>query len=144
MFKNTHGLVVDPKRFKDVEYRSKVFDRIAFEPHQQVIIAANSYILGQSFEYLRIPLGLKGRVVGKSTLARCGIIVNITPLEPGWEGHLTIEIANTNPSPVCVYTMEGIAQLELEQLDALPEVSYADKHGIYMGQIEVTPAKVKQ
>ena len=106
------------------------------------VIPPNSYILGRSFEYLRIPRHLKGRCVGKSTMARCGILVNTTPLEPGWEGHLTIEIGNITPCPAKMFVGEGICQMELELLSALPEVDYSEKWGKYQGQVGVTPAKV--
>lgn len=95
-------------------------------------------------EYLRIPSHLKGRCVGKSTLARAGILINTTPLEPGWEGYLTIEIGNVSPCPAKLYVGEGIAQLEFEVLSSLPEMDYASKGGIYQGQDSVTPPRVKQ
>lgn len=141
-FKNSYGETVDPKRFGDAEYRGKVFDFATYTQGQRVPIPANGYILGNSFEYFRIPRWLKGRCTGKSTYARCGLIVNVTPLEPEWEGHLTIEISNSSPSVVYVYAYEGIAQLEFELLDTDPEVSYKDKQGKYQGQTGVTPARV--
>lgn len=144
VYKNTYGEVVDPKRFKDREYRERVFDWYMAE--KPVIIPAHGYILGSSLEYIRMPRQIKGRCVGKSTYARTGIIINTTPLEPGWSGLLTIEIANTNPSPALVYPMEGIAQLEFEYIDGVPEQTYDTKHGgkagKYQDQQGVTPAKV--
>lgn len=138
-FKNTSGRVVDPKAFNDLEYQEIIFDKMNFPAHSKVILPSHSYVLGKSFEYLRIPRHLKARVVGKSTLARSGIIINTTPLEPGWEGHLTIEIANSNPSPACIYSGEGIGQLEFELLTYPPEIDYAQKGGRYQGQMDVTP-----
>ena len=106
------------------------------------VIPPHGYILGRSLEYLRIPRSLKGRCVGKSTLARSGILVNTTPLEPGWCGHLTIEIGNITPCPAKVYVGEGIAQLEFETLSSPPECDYGDKRGKYQGQRGVTPSIV--
>lgn len=143
IFKNTSGEVVDPKRFKDDDYRRRMFDERVYQSGDRVIIPANGYILGRSLEYLRIPKHLKGRCVGKSTLARAGILVNTTPLEPGWEGFLTIEIGNVCPCPVCVFVSEGIAQLEFETLTGEPEQDYASKKGIYQNQTGVTPSRVK-
>jgi dCTP deaminase len=142
VFKNSYGHTIDPKRFKDPNYTREVFDTIAGGPGVAVTIPAHGYILGHSMEYLRIPRNLKARCTGKSTYARAGIIVNTTPLEPEWEGHLTIEISNSSPCPAVVYIGEGIAQLEFERLTDEPEVSYADKGGKYQSQTGVTPAKV--
>ncbi len=141
VFKNSYGEAVDPKRFGDIEYKNRIFD-VRHVENGVVCIPAHSYILGRSFEYLRIPKALKARCVGKSTYARCGVIVNTTPLEPEWEGYLTIEISNSSPCPVCVYTGEGIAQLEFEELTGTPEITYAMKGGKYQRQVGVTPAKV--
>lgn len=140
VYKNTYGDVIDPKRFKDEEYRNRVFDRYMAEG--PVIIPAHGYILGTSLEYISMPKNIKGRCVGKSTYARTGIIINTTPLEPGWKGLLTIEIANTNPSPALVYPLEGIAQLEFEYIDGTPKATYDTKGGKYQDQKGVTPAKV--
>lgn len=142
-FKNTFGTYVDPKMFRDQDYHKRVFDTREFEYGDRIIIPANGYILGHSLEYLYIPPTIKGRCVGKSTLARCGIVINTTPLEPEWQGHLTIEIANNNPCPAVVYCGEGICQLEFERLDGRPAVTYADKGGQYQCQTGVTPARVK-
>lgn len=152
IFKSSYGETVDPASFKDEEYRKRVFDKVNIPapttptPRKQrtIIIPAHSYILGHSYEYLRIPRDLKARCVGKSTLARCGVLINTTPLEPGWEGHLTIEIANISPCPVRVYAYEGIAQLEFETLAGEVETDYGDKGGKYQGQQGVTPARVKE
>jgi dCTP deaminase len=138
VFKATRAEVVDPKRFKDAEYKKLVFDEYVAD--KEIVLPAHSYILVQSVEYIRMPRNLKGRCVGKSTYARCGVIVNTTPLEPGWEGTLTIEISNSNPSPVKLYVGEGIAQLEFDRIEE-PQVDYAAKGGKYQNQREVTPAR---
>ena len=153
LFKNSYNEVIDPKKFNSSEYRNRVFDeinlpdtvmghRIELLQNYAVTIPPHGYILGRSYEYLRIPRHLKGRCVGKSTLARSGIIINTTPLEPGWEGHLTIEIGNITPCPAKVYVMEGIAQLEFELLTDPPEKDYAAKGGKYQNQVGVVPARV--
>lgn len=140
--------VVDPKRFGDEGYRTAMLKPLEIfpAPHDQsqrfVILPPHSYALGRSHEYLRIPGHLKARCVGKSTLARSGILINTTPLEPGWEGHLTIEIGNVTPCPARLWLMEGIAQTEFEALTGPPETDYAGKRGKYQGQTGVTPAKV--
>ncbi len=145
VFKNSWNKLIDPKRFKDEAYCLKVFDKVMVGESPPFIfeIPAHSYVLGFSLEYLRIPDHLKGRCVGKSTYARCGIVANTTPVEPGWCGHLTIEIANTSPCPVTLYAREGIVQLEIEVLSSLPEMNYATKGGKYQGQsAEPVPARV--
>lgn len=145
-FKSAYGEWVDPKRFGDDGYRGKMLEPIdvltSREGSRFVVIPPNGCVLGRSYEYLRIPRHLKGRCVGKSTYARCHVFPNITPLEPGWEGHLTIEISNIGPNPVKVYIMEGIAQLEFEIVSGTVETSYSDKGGKYNKQLGVTPAKV--
>lgn len=146
VFKNSYNEIIDPKRFRDEDYRRRVFD-IVF-PHKETgayIIPPHSYALGASFEYIHIPRWLKGRCVGKSTLARCGVLINTTPLEPGWHGHLTIEISNISPCPGLVYAGEGIAQLEFEELKGIPEIDYESKGGKYQAQgSRPVPAKVKE
>ncbi len=150
VFKNTWNMTIDPKLFRSQEYRDKVFDKVtpsiaAPGKNGHYIIPPHSYALGVSFEYLRIPRHLKGRCVGKSTMARCGLLINTTPAEPGWEGHLTIEISNISPCPAIVYANEGIAQMEFETLTAEPEVDYAQKAGKYNKQgYEPVPARVKE
>lgn len=150
IFKNSWNEILDPKRFKDDDYRSRVFDLVKTRTRGVNVglhfaIPAHSYALGASLEYLRIPNHIKGRCVGKSTYARCGILINTTPLEPGWEGHLTIEISNISPCPAFVYAGEGIAQLEFELLTAVPSINYADKAGKYQGQgASPVPARVKE
>ncbi len=98
------------------------------------IIPPNSFVLARSLEYMRMPGNVLGAVLGKSTYARCGIVTNFTPLEPGWHGHITLEISNTTPLPAKIYANEGIAQVLFFEGDAPCEVSYADKKGKYQGQ----------
>lgn len=144
VFKNTYSEMVDPKVVK--QHPERIFDTIeGLQPGERVWIPSGGYILGYSLEQIRMPNNIKGMCVGKSTLARCGIHVNTTPLEPGWIGWLTIEIANHTPCPVCVYAYEGIAQLEFHRLPVLPEGTYADKSGKYQFQgMEPVPARVKE
>jgi dCTP deaminase len=106
-------------------------------------IPAHSYVLCRSLETFRMPEDVAATCVGKSTYARVGLIVNVTPLEPGWEGNLTLEISNSSPCPVRVYAGEGIAQLLFHRLSGRPSVTYRDKGGKYMGQHGVTPPKMK-
>lgn len=143
--KGSFGEVLNPKRFKDEAYRKKVFDERDFEPHEEIIIPANGYILGMSMEYFRMPNTVAGRCMGKSTLARSAILINVTPLEPGWKGVLTVEVANTGPCPVCCFACEGIAQIQFETLVARPLKTYAEKNNgeaKYQGQTGITLAKV--
>jgi dCTP deaminase len=142
IFHGAHGKNIDPKKFKDPDYIRGMFYRITYA-EKPVTIPGNGYALVCSHETIRIPRHLKGRCVGKSTYARAGIIVNTTPLEPEWEGVLTVEISNSAPSPGVLHVMEGICQLEFEQLAGLPEVSYRDKKGVYQGQTGTTTARVK-
>ncbi len=118
--------VVDPKRFDTramVDFRGDV-----------CVIPPNSFALGRSVEYFRIPRNVLCVCLGKSTYARCGIIVNITPFEPEWEGYVTLEISNTTPLPAKIYANEGIAQVLFFEADEACEVSYADKRGKYQSQ----------
>ncbi len=118
--------VVDPKHLATeamVDFRGPV-----------CIIPPNSFALARSLEYIRMPRNVLGAVLGKSTYARCGIVTNFTPLEPGWHGYITIEISNTTPLPAKIYSNEGIAQVLFFEGDAPCEVSYADKQGKYQGQ----------
>ena len=105
-------------------------------------LCANSFVLGRSLEYFKMPDNLLGIVTGKSTYARCGIIVNVTPLEPGWQGFLTISISNTAPRPVRLYAGEGIAQVLFFEASEPCKISYRDKGGKYQGQKDVTIAKM--
>lgn len=134
VFTNVHNVVVDPKNFDD---RSFV-DVNAPE----CIIPPNSFALARTEEYFRIPRDVLVVCVGKSTYARCGIIVNVTPLEPTWEGYLTLEISNTTPLPAKIYAGEGIAQLLFFEGDEPPETAYADRKGKYMNQVGVTLPKM--
>ncbi len=134
VFTDVYQTVVDPKNF---DPRSFVEIK-----GPECIIPPNSFCLARSLEYFRIPRNVIGICLGKSTYARCGIVVNITPLEPEWEGHLTIEISNTTPLPAKIYANEGIAQLIFIESDELCTVSYKDRKGKYQGQKGVTPPKV--
>jgi dCTP deaminase len=129
-----NSTVVDPKNFHPdsfVDFKGDI-----------CIVPPNSFILGRSVEYFRIPREVVVICLGKSTYARCGIIVNVTPLEPEWEGHVTMAVSNTSPLPVKLYANEGIAQLLFIQGSELCERSYADKAGKYQAQKGITPAKI--
>ena len=130
IFTNINSAMVDPK----------AFDRSSFVDHRAgvCIIPPNSFALGRTVEYLRIPRNILAICLGKSTYARCGIIVNVTPLEPEWEGHVTLEFSNTTPLPAKLYANEGVAQLIFMESDEPCEVSYADRQGKYHKQIGLT------
>ena len=132
IFTNVHSTIVDPKNFDE-----KAF--VDFEG-DSCIIPPNSFALARSIEYLRIPRDILVVCIGKSTYARCGIIVNVTPLEPEWEGHITLEFSNTTPLPAKIYANEGIAQLLFFQADSddVCRTSYRDRDGKYQGQTGVT------
>lgn len=134
IFTNVHSTVVDPKNFDDRAF-------VDFKG-ERCIIPPNSFALGRTVEYFRIPRNVLAICVGKSTYARCGIITNITPFEPEWEGYATLEISNTTPLPAMIYAGEGIAQLIFFASDEDCEVSYADKKGKYQKQIGITLAKL--
>jgi dCTP deaminase len=134
VFTNVHMTLVDPKNFD-----SKSFVTIKAK---ECIIPPNSFALATSKEYFRIPRNVLGICIGKSTYARCGIVVNITPLEAEWEGHLTIEISNTTPLPAKIYANEGIAQIIFIESDEPCEVSYADRKGKYQKQRGVTLPRI--
>jgi len=134
VFTNVHHVVVDPKDFDDRSFVDINEDHC--------IIPPNSFALARTVEYFRIPRDVLVICLGKSTYARCGIIVNVTPLEPTWEGHLTLEISNTTPLPAKIYGGEGIAQLLFLEGDEEPEVAYADRKGKYMKQVGVTLPKL--
>lgn len=129
IFVNAFNTVVDPKKF---DVRSLV----EFEG-DECIIPPNSFVLTRSLEYLRIPDDVMVVALGKSSYARCGIVANVTPLEPGWEGHVTLELSNTTPLPAKVYAHEGIVQLLFFQGER-PENTYAERKGKYQGQRGVT------
>ncbi|MFZ4429279.1 MAG: dCTP deaminase [Phycisphaerales bacterium] len=133
--------VVDPKAFSDdmmveVDVASRPADK------QYVIIPPNSFALCETVEYLEIPRDVLAICVGKSTYARCGLIVNVTPLEPEWRGKVTLEISNTTPLPARVYANEGVAQLIFLKADRVCDVSYADKGGKYQDQSGLTLPRV--
>jgi dCTP deaminase len=130
VFTNVHNAIVDPKRFDAKSFVDFTVD--------ECIIPPNSFALARTEEYFRIPRGVLAICVGKSTYARCGLVVNVTPLEPTWEGYLTLEISNTTPLPAKVYGGEGIAQLLFLEGDEEPEIAYADRKGKYMKQQGVT------
>ena len=134
VFTNVYNTVVDPKNFDP-----KSFVDIKAEI---CVIPPNSFALARTIEYFRIPRDILTVCVGKSTYARCGIIVNVTPFEPEWEGHVTIEISNTTPLPARIYANEGIAQVLFFQGDEPCEVSYRDKKGKYQAQRGVTLPKI--
>ncbi|MCB0078734.1 MAG: dCTP deaminase [Anaerolineales bacterium] len=129
IFTNVNNAIVDPKHFDP-----RSFVEVSGE---SCLIPPNSFALARSVEYIRMPRNVLGIVLGKSSYARTGIVTNFTPLEPGWEGHITIEISNTTPLPARVYANEGIAQVLFFEGDP-PEVSYADKSGKYQGQRGIT------
>ena len=134
IFTNVFNTVVDPKAFDSrsfVDFQGPV-----------CVIPPNSFALGRSIEYFRIPRNVMTLCVGKSTYARCGIIVNVTPFEPEWEGTATLEISNTTPLPAKIYANEGIAQVLFFESDEVCQTSYADKKGKYLKQLEVTLPKL--
>jgi len=133
IFTNINSAVVDPKNFDDssfVDLRADV-----------CIIPPNSFALARTIEYFRIPRNILTICLGKSTYARCGIIVNVTPLEPEWEGHVTLEFSNTTPLPAKIYANEGVAQVLFFESDEVCETSYRDRAGKYMRQRGVTLPK---
>lgn len=134
LFTNINSTVIDPKRFDP-----KSFIDVKAE---HIVIPPNSFALARTVEYFRIPRKVITVCVGKSTYARCGIIVNVTPFEPEWEGTATLEISNTTPLPAKVYANEGIAQVLFFESDEVCTTSYADKKGKYQKQLEVTPPKL--
>jgi dCTP deaminase len=134
IFTNVNNAIVDPKNFD-----SKSF--INFKG-KECIIPPNSFILGRSVEYFRIPRDVLGICLGKSTYARCGLVANVTPLEPEWFGYVTIEISNTTPLPAKIYANEGICQVVFIKGSQVCEVSYADKKGKYQNQQKLTLPKI--
>ena len=133
VFVNTFNAVVDPKNFDTNSFVELDDDHC--------IIPPNSFALTRSIEHMRVPEDVMVVALGKSTYARVGIVANVTPLEPGWEGHVTLELSNTTPLPAKVYANEGIVQLLFFQGER-PEVTYADRKGKYQGQTGVTLAKL--
>jgi dCTP deaminase len=134
VFTNVYNTVVDPKKFDEKSFVDIRADVCTIPP--------NSFALARTVEYFRIPRDVLTVCLGKSTYARCGIIVNVTPFEPEWEGHVTIEISNTTPLPAKIYANEGIAQVIFFQSDEPCEVSYKDKSGKYQAQRGVTLPKI--
>jgi len=134
IFTNVYSVIVDPKDFMSesmVDFKGDV-----------CVIPPNSFALARSVEYFRIPRSVLTICVGKSTYARCGIIVNVTPFEPQWEGFVTLEISNTTPLPARIYANEGIAQVLFFQADEECETSYADKKGKYQKQESIVLPKL--
>ena len=134
IFTNINSTIVDPKHFDPrsfVDFKGDV-----------CIIPPNSFALARTIEYFRIPRSVVTVCVGKSTYARCGIIVNVTPFEPEWEGLVTLEVSNTTPLPAKIYAGEGIAQVLFFESDEICETSYADKKGKYQAQRAITLPKI--
>ena len=134
IFTNVHSAVVDPKQFNPdsfVDFKGDV-----------CVIPPNSFVLTRTVEYFRIPRDVITVCVGKSTYARCGLIVNVTPFEPEWEGYVTLEISNTTPLPARVYAHEGIAQVIFMQSDEVCEISYADRKGKYQKQQDIVLPRI--
>ena len=133
IFTNVYSAIVDPKNFTTqsmVDYTGEV-----------CVIPPNSFALARTIEYFHIPRNILTVCLGKSTYARCGIIVNVTPLEPEWEGHVTLEFSNTTPLPAKIYANEGVAQMLFLESDEACETSYRDRGGKYQGQTGVTLPK---
>ncbi|MBI2100968.1 MAG: dCTP deaminase [Candidatus Vogelbacteria bacterium] len=134
IFTNVNNAIVDPKNFSPdsfINFRGR-----------ECIIPPNSFVLARSLEYFRIPREVLAICVGKSTYARCGIIINVTPLEPEWEGYVTIEISNTTPLPAKIYASEGIAQIIFICGSQVCDISYKDKKGKYQKQKKLTLPKI--
>ncbi len=130
VFTNVYNSIIDPKNFQK--------DAFVCIEGDQCIVPANSFALAVSVEYFRIPRNILTLCVGKSTYARCGIIVNVTPFEPEWEGYVTLEISNTTPLPAIIYANEGLAQVLFFKTEQVCETSYADRCGKYMKQEGIT------
>ena len=134
IFTNVNSGIVDPKVFKKESFVTKI--------GKECIIPPNSFALARTMEYFKIPENVLVICLGKSTYARCGIIVNVTPLEPGWEGHVTLEFSNTTPLPAKIYANEGVAQLVFIKGNEKPSITYAKRKGKYMKQRGVTLPKI--
>ena len=134
IFTNVNSEIIDPKNFKQNNFISK--------NGEECIIPPNSFVLSSTVEYFKIPNDVMVICLGKSTYARCGIIVNVTPLEPGWEGHVTLEFSNTTPLPAKIYANEGVAQFIFLKGNEKPDITYADRDGKYMKQSGVTLPKI--
>ena len=134
IFTDVDSVIVDPKNFKNNSFVSR--------KTEECIIPPNSFALASTVEYFKIPEDVLVICLGKSTYARCGIIVNVTPLEPGWEGHVTLEFSNTTPLPAKIYANEGVAQFVFIKGNEKPSVTYANRKGKYMRQKGVTLPKI--
>ncbi|NMG32985.1 dCTP deaminase [Azoarcus sp. TTM-91] len=134
IFTNINSTIVDPKAFDERNFVNFTGD--------VCIIPPNSFALARTVEYFRIPRSILTVCLGKSTYARCGIIVNVTPLEPEWEGHVTLEFSNTTPLPAKIYANEGVAQMLFFESDEVCDTSYRDRGGKYLGQTGVTLPKI--
>jgi dCTP deaminase len=134
LFTNLNSTIVDPKHFDEKSFVDVKGD--------SCIIPPNSFALARTVEYFRIPRNVLTICLGKSTYARCGIIVNVTPLEPEWEGHVTLEFSNTTPLPARIYANEGVAQVIFIESDEVCEISYRDRGGKYQGQQGVTLPRI--
>lgn len=134
IFTNVNNSIVDPKEFCEDSFVDMTTD--------MCIVPPNSFALARSIEYFRIPRDVLTVCLGKSTYARCGIIVNVTPFEPEWEGHVTLEISNTTPLPARVYANEGLAQVLFFQAEQSCKTSYKDRGGKYQGQTGITIPKM--
>lgn len=134
VFTNVYSALVDPKNFSSQSFVDIEADVCVIPP--------NSFALAESVEYFRIPRNVLTVTVGKSTYARAGIITNVTPFEPGWEGYVTLEISNTTPLPAKIYANEGIAQVIFFEADEECEVSYDDRQGKYQSQKGITPPRI--
>ena len=134
IFTNIHSKTVDPKNFDN--------DAFVDVKGDYCIIPPNSFALARTVEYFRIPRQVLTVCLGKSTYARCGIIVNVTPLEPEWEGQVVLEFSNTTPLPARIYAGEGVAQMVFLEADTVCDVSYKDRNGKYQGQTGVRTAEV--
>jgi len=134
IFTNINSAIVDPKRFVESSFVDMSGD--------VCIIPPNSFALARTVEYFRIPRSVLTICLGKSTYARCGIIVNVTPLEPEWEGHVTLEFSNTTTLPAKIYANEGVAQVIFLESDEVCETSYGDRGGKYQGQRGVTLPRI--
>jgi len=135
VFSPPPGARLDPKKFEPSWFIEQRTDRC--------VVPANSFVLARSLEYFRIPREVIAICFGKSTYARCGVVVNVTPLEPEWQGYITMAISNTAPVPAILYANEGIAQVIFLHGDPLCDISYADKKGKYQAQTRITPPRVE-
>lgn len=135
VFTNVYNTLVDPKQFDQRSFVDITADYCDIPP--------NSFALARSVEYFRIPRNVLAICLGKSTYARCGIILNTTPFEPGWRGYVTLEISNTTPLPARIYANEGIGQVLFFESDEDCETSYADKQGKYLDQVGIVPPRLE-